>query len=64
LDDDTRRELMRKKLCFSRRDPWVPCHRCMDKGNINYIEVKSYNEEEDIISTIGSDLEEEHAEEL
>jgi hypothetical protein len=24
LDDETRREIMRKKLCFSRRDPWVP----------------------------------------
>jgi hypothetical protein len=32
LDDDTRRELMRKKLCFSCRDPWVPGHRCMGKG--------------------------------
>jgi hypothetical protein len=32
LNDDTRRELMRKKLCFSCRDPWVPGHRCMGKG--------------------------------
>jgi hypothetical protein len=39
LDDDTRRELMRKKLCFSCRDPWVPGHRCMGKGEIHYIEV-------------------------
>jgi hypothetical protein len=31
LDDDTRRELMRKKLCFSCRDPWVLGHRCMGK---------------------------------
>jgi hypothetical protein len=30
---------MRKKLCFSYRDPWVPGHRCMDKGDIHYIEV-------------------------
>jgi hypothetical protein len=39
LDDETRRELMRKKLFFSCRDPWVPGHRCMGKGEIHYIEV-------------------------
>jgi hypothetical protein len=39
LDDETRRELMRKKLCFSCRDPWVPGHRCIGKGEIHYIEV-------------------------
>jgi hypothetical protein len=39
LDDETRQELMRKKLCFSCRDPWVPGHRCMGKGEIHYIEV-------------------------
>jgi hypothetical protein len=39
LDDETRRELMRKKLCFNCRDPWVPGHRCMGKGEIHYIEV-------------------------
>jgi hypothetical protein len=32
LDDDTRHELMRKKLCFTCKDPWVPGHRCMGKG--------------------------------
>ena len=47
LDDDTRRELMRKKLCFSCRDPWVPGHRCMGKGQIHYIDMESGNEEED-----------------
>jgi hypothetical protein len=41
LDDETRRELMRKKLCFSCRDPWAPGHRCMGKGEIHYIEVAS-----------------------
>jgi hypothetical protein len=30
---------MRKKLCFNCRDPWVPGHRCMGKGEIHYIEV-------------------------
>jgi hypothetical protein len=39
LDDETRRELMRKKLCFTCKDPWVPGHRCMGKGEIHYIEV-------------------------
>jgi hypothetical protein len=39
LDEETRQELMRKKLCFSCRDPWVPGHRCMGKGGIYYIEV-------------------------
>jgi hypothetical protein len=43
LDDDTRRELMRKKLCFSCRDPWVLGHRCMGKGEIHYIEVATDN---------------------
>jgi hypothetical protein len=47
LDDDMRRELMSKKLCFSCRDPWVPGHRCMGKGQIHYIEVESGNEEEE-----------------
>jgi hypothetical protein len=39
LDDDTRRELMRKKLYFSCRDPSVPGHGCMGKGQIHYIDV-------------------------
>jgi hypothetical protein len=38
---------MRKKLCFSCRDPWVPGHKCMGKGQIYYIEVESGSEEED-----------------
>jgi hypothetical protein len=43
LDDETRRELMRKNLCFNCRDPWVPGHRCMGKGEIHYIEVAADN---------------------
>jgi hypothetical protein len=38
---------MRKKLCFSCKDPWVPGHKCMGKGQIHYIEVESDSEEED-----------------
>jgi hypothetical protein len=56
LDDETRRELMRKKLCFSCRDPWVPGHSCMGKGETYYIEVAtnsvdSEKEEQDSGST-------------
>jgi hypothetical protein len=56
LDNETRRELMRKKICFSCRDPWVPGHRCMGKGEIHYIEVATDNvvseeEEQDSGST-------------
>jgi hypothetical protein len=56
LDDETRRDLMRKKLFFSYRDPWVPCHRCMGKGEIHSIEVAvdnldSEEEEQDSGST-------------
>jgi hypothetical protein len=32
---------MRKNLCFTCTDPWVPGHRCMGKGEIHYIEVES-----------------------
>jgi hypothetical protein len=40
LDDETRRELMRKNIFFNCRDPWVPGHRCMGKGEIHCIEVE------------------------
>jgi hypothetical protein len=43
LDDETRRDLMRKKLCFNSKDPWAPGHRCMGKGEIHYIEVAADN---------------------
>jgi hypothetical protein len=39
-----------KKLCFTYKDPWVPGHRCMGKGEIHYIEVETDsvdNEEEE-----------------
>jgi hypothetical protein len=41
---------MRKKLRFTCKDPWVPGHKCMGKGEIHYIEVVADNvdnEEED-----------------
>jgi hypothetical protein len=47
---------MRKKLCFSCKDPWVLGHRWMGKGEIHYIEVAtdsvdSEEEEQDSGST-------------
>jgi hypothetical protein len=47
LEDDTKRELMREKLCFSCRDPWVPGHRCMGKGEIHYIKVVIEGDDEE-----------------
>jgi hypothetical protein len=47
LDDATRRDLMRWKLCFTCKDPWVPDHRCMGKGQIHYIEVAVHSDEEE-----------------
>jgi hypothetical protein len=47
LDDDTRRELMRKNLCFNCREPWIPDYRCMGKGQIHYIEVAADSDEEE-----------------
>jgi hypothetical protein len=65
LDDDTRCELMRKKLWFSCIDPWVPEHRWMGKGQIHYIEVESGSEEdEEIGAQTDSDLEDETTREL
>jgi hypothetical protein len=47
MDEDTRRDLRRKQLCFTCKEPWDPGHRCMGKGNVHYIELVSDNEEED-----------------
>jgi hypothetical protein len=63
LDDETKRELMRKNLCFSYRYPWVPGHKCMGKGEIHYIELATNimdSEEEEQYSGSTS-LEEESA---
>lgn len=51
LDDDTRKELRRKKLFFSYKEPWVPGHRCMDKGKENYIEVLLNSDGEEEVRT-------------
>ena len=40
LDDETRRDLRRKRLCFTCQEPWAPGHRCAI-GKAHYIEVFS-----------------------
>jgi hypothetical protein len=47
IDDNTRRELRRKQLCFTCKEPWNPSHKCMGRGQVHYIEVTSDDEEED-----------------
>lgn len=39
LDEATREELRRDKLCFNCKELWEPGHRCLGKGKIYYIEV-------------------------
>jgi hypothetical protein len=58
MDEDTRRELRRKKLCFSCQEPWAPGHRCSGKGKAHYIEVYSDSGEDE------DDQEQVHEEEL
>jgi hypothetical protein len=44
LDEETKRELRKKKLCFSCQEPWEPGHICVEKdgmGKAHYIEVYS-----------------------
>ena len=47
LDDDTRKNLRRKKLCFTCQEPWVPGQRCSGKAKSHYIEVYLDSEGED-----------------
>jgi hypothetical protein len=51
-DENTRRELRRKQLCFTCKEPWNPSHKCMGHGQVHYIEVTSDNEEEEEIGQI------------
>jgi hypothetical protein len=52
IDDSTRRELRRKQIFFTCKEPWNPSHKCMGCGQVHYIEVTSDNEEEDEIGQI------------
>jgi len=38
IDDDARRELKKKRLCFPCQEPWAPGHRCV-AGKAHFIEV-------------------------
>ena len=46
LNEDTRRDLGRKKLCFNCKEPWVRGDRCMGKGKVHLIEVLPDSSEE------------------
>jgi hypothetical protein len=52
VDENTRRELRRKQLCFTCKEPWSPEHKCMGRGQVPYIEVTSDNEEEEEMGQI------------
>jgi hypothetical protein len=41
LDEATKRELRRKQLCYTCKEPWEPRNRCIGKGKIHHIEVLS-----------------------
>jgi len=47
LDEATRQELRKRKLCFSCQKPWVLGHRCAGKAKAHYIEVYSDSWEEE-----------------
>ena len=46
LDDDTQRDLRRRKLCFTCQKPWALRHRCAT-GKAHYIEVFSDSDREE-----------------
>ena len=56
LDDDTKKDLRWKKLCFACQETWVLGHKCIGKAKAHYIEVYSDSE--------GEDYEQETTEEL
>jgi hypothetical protein len=47
LDEATRNELRRNKLCFSCKEPWELGHSFIGKGKVQYIEVHSDSDEEE-----------------
>jgi hypothetical protein len=52
MDDNTRKELRRKQLFFTCKEPWNPSHKCMVHGQVHYIEVALDNEEEEYCSQL------------
>jgi hypothetical protein len=47
MDEETRRELRRKLLCFTCKEPWELGYKCMRKCKAHYIEVISDDEDEE-----------------
>jgi hypothetical protein len=47
MDENAKRELRRKKIFFTCKEPWNPSHKFMGCGQVHYIEVTSNNEEEE-----------------
>jgi hypothetical protein len=47
MDENTRRELRRKQLCYTCKEPWNPSHNCMGHGQVHYIDLTSDNEEDE-----------------
>jgi hypothetical protein len=47
MDEATRRELRKKKLCFTCKELWEPGHKCMGKFKAHYIEVIYDDEDEE-----------------
>lgn len=48
LSDETRDEL-RRKVCFSCKEPWESGHGCMGKGKVHYIEDLSDSDDEEAV---------------
>jgi hypothetical protein len=46
MDENKRRELRRKQVLFTCKEPWDPSHKCMGHGKAHYIEVTFDNEED------------------
>eukprot|EP00253_Pinus_taeda_P032154 PITA_32154 len=47
IEDDVRRELKKKQLCFTCQEPWAPGHRCA-AGKAHFIEVFSESSAEKV----------------
>lgn len=45
INEESRNELRRKKLCFSCKEPWEPGHHCLGIGKVHLIEVMFDDEE-------------------
>jgi hypothetical protein len=55
MNEETQRELRRKKLCFNCKYLWEPIHRCMGKVKVHYIEVVSDEEDDEEEEGVGLD---------